>query len=97
MESFLCGTVAPAVVLFAFGIFAAWLGEAHDEMCATVKCPCGRREMRDVVCGPQDRAALARELNKACFHCSPPLPAGEGRGEGRPSAPRVYLGDHDGE
>jgi len=64
-----------ALCVSAFGYVSAWLGQAYDEMCATVRCACGRRELRDVLCGPEDRPALARELTRACFSCTPPPPA----------------------
>jgi len=80
--------IAWGLAAFALGWLAIEFAEGYEHLAVNVRCACGRREMRDVLCDPQDRAALAEEVTKACPWCA---------AANRQSAPRIYLGDHDDE
>jgi len=76
------------LAVFALGWLAIEFAEAYEHLAVNIRCACGRREMRDVLCDPQERAILVAELTKVCPWCA---------AANRQSAPRVYVGDQDGE
>jgi len=82
------GDVVIGLILFAVGWLAINFAEGYEHLAVNIRCPCGRREMRDVLCAPEDRAALTVELSKGCPWCA---------AANRQFAPCVYVGDHDGE
>jgi len=88
------GDVVIGLAAFALGWLAINFAEAYEHLAVNIRCACGRREMRDVLCSPEDRAALARELSKTCFHCNPSPPS---EISDLKSPSRIYLGDHDGD
>ncbi len=81
-----------AVVIFALGFGFACFAEDMESM--SVRCACGRRELRGAICAPRERGRLARELTAACPWCRDQVPTHLPAAH---PAPRTYLGDHDGE
>lgn len=75
VPSSLCPYVPVTDILWGLAAFAlGWLAinfaEAYEHLAVNVRCACARREMRDVLCAPQDRAVLAGELTKLCPWCA---------------------------
>lgn len=75
VPSSLCPSVPVTDILWGLAAFAlGWLAinfaEAYEHMAVNIRCACGRREMRDVLCAPQDRAVLTAELTKLCPRCA---------------------------
>ena len=71
---------------FALGWLAINFAEAYEHLAVNIRCACGRREMRDVLCAPQDRASLAAELTKLCPWCAAGRTCHPERSEGSRSA-----------
>jgi len=75
VPSSLCPSVPVTDILWGLAAFAlGWLAiefaEGYEHLAVNIRCACGRREMRDVVCDPQERDVLAGELSKLCPWCA---------------------------